>query len=216
MKSLEQRQRTILKVASEIVRLQDGFFEKGVEHLRPLNLRAVADAISMHKSTVSRVTSNKYMMTPRGLFELKYFFSASIAAASGAEAHSAEAVRFKIKQMIDKESPSDVLSDDAIVARLKELDIDIARRTVAKYRDSLRIPSSVDRRRQKLGESGSASKREGDGRLPGAPHEWAFCSLPAQNGEMGPLRTLFARPLTSRTRPFNASRRSAGSATVRL
>jgi len=150
VKSLEQRQRTILKVASEIVRLQDGFFEKGVEHLRPLNLRAVADAISMHESTVSRVTSNKYMMTPRGLFELKYFFSASIAAASGAEAHSAEAVRFKIKQMIDKESPTDVLSDDAIVARLKELDIDIARRTVAKYRDSLRIPSSVDRRRQKL------------------------------------------------------------------
>ena len=150
VKSLEQRQRTILKVASEIVRLQDGFFEKGVEHLRPLNLRAVADAISMHESTVSRVTSNKYMMTPRGLFELKYFFSASIAAASGAEAHSAEAVRFKIKQMIDKESPNDVLSDDAIVARLKELDIDIARRTVAKYRDSLRIPSSVDRRRQKL------------------------------------------------------------------
>ena len=150
VKSLEQRQRTILKVASEIVRLQDGFFEKGVEHLRPLNLRAVADAISMHESTVSRVTSNKYMMTPRGLFELKYFFSASIAAASGAEAHSAEAVRFKIKQMIDKESPNDVLSDDAIVARLKELDIDIARRTVAKYRDSLQIPSSVDRRRQKL------------------------------------------------------------------
>jgi len=150
VKSLEQRQRTILKVASEIVRLQDGFFEKGVEHLRPLNLRAVADAISMHESTVSRVTSNKYMMTPRGLFELKYFFSASIAAASGAEAHSAEAVRFKIKQMIDKERPDDVLSDDAIVARLKDLDIDIARRTVAKYRDSLRIPSSVDRRRQKL------------------------------------------------------------------
>ncbi len=150
VKSLEQRQRTILKVASEIVRLQDAFFEKGVEHLRPLNLRAVADAISMHESTVSRVTSNKYMMTPRGLFELKYFFSASIAAASGAEAHSAEAVRFKIKQMIDKESPNDVLSDDAIVARLKELDIDIARRTVAKYRDSLRIPSSVDRRRQKV------------------------------------------------------------------
>jgi RNA polymerase sigma-54 factor len=150
VKSLEQRQRTILKVASEIVRLQDAFFEKGVEHLRPLNLRAVADAISMHESTVSRVTSNKYMMTPRGLFELKYFFSASIAAASGAEAHSAEAVRYKIKQMIDKETPDDVLSDDAIVARLKELDIDIARRTVAKYRDSLRIPSSVDRRRQKL------------------------------------------------------------------
>jgi RNA polymerase sigma-54 factor len=150
VKSLEQRQRTILKVASEIVRLQDAFFAKGVEHLRPLNLRAVADAIAMHESTVSRVTSNKYMTTPRGIFEMKYFFSASIAATSGADSHSAEAVRFKIKQMIDKESPENVLSDDAIVARLKEADIDIARRTVAKYRDSLRIPSSVDRRRQKL------------------------------------------------------------------
>ncbi|MBY6241845.1 RNA polymerase factor sigma-54 [Methylosinus sp. Sm6] len=148
-KSLEQRSRTILKVASEIVRLQDAFLAKGVEHLRPLNLRTIADAIGMHESTVSRVTSNKYMMTPRGIFELKYFFSASIATTSGGEAHSAEAVRYKIKQMIDKESPLDVLSDDAIVARLKEVDIDIARRTVAKYRDSLRIPSSVDRRRAK-------------------------------------------------------------------
>ncbi len=148
-KSLEQRQRTILKVASEIVRLQDAFLAKGVEHLRPLNLRTIADAIGMHESTVSRVTSNKYMMTPRGVFELKYFFSASIATKSGAEAHSAEAVRYKIKQMIDQESPSDILSDDAIVARLKAVDIDIARRTVAKYRDSLRIPSSVDRRREK-------------------------------------------------------------------
>jgi RNA polymerase sigma-54 factor len=148
-KSLEQRSRTILKVASEIVRLQDAFLAKGVEHLRPLNLRTIADAIGMHESTVSRVTSNKYMMTPRGIFELKYFFSASIATTSGGEAHSAEAVRYKIKQMIDKESPFDVLSDDAIVARLKQIDIDIARRTVAKYRDSLRIPSSVDRRRAK-------------------------------------------------------------------
>jgi RNA polymerase sigma-54 factor len=149
-KSLEQRQRTILKVASEIVRLQDAFLAKGVEHLRPLNLRTIADAIGMHESTVSRVTSNKYMMTPRGVFELKYFFSASIGAASGAAAHSAEAVRFKIKQMIDKEGPDEILSDDAIVARLKAADVDIARRTVAKYRDSLRIPSSVDRRREKL------------------------------------------------------------------
>jgi RNA polymerase sigma-54 factor len=148
-KSLEQRQRTILKVASEIVRLQDAFLAKGVEHLRPLNLRTIADAIGMHESTVSRVTSNKFMMTPRGVFELKYFFSASIATKSGAEAHSAEAVRYKIKQMIENESPNDVLSDDAIVARLKEMDIDIARRTVAKYRDSLRIASSVDRRREK-------------------------------------------------------------------
>lgn len=149
-KSLEQRARTILKVSAEIVRLQDAFLAHGVEHLRPLNLRTIADAIGMHESTVSRVTSNKYMMTPRGLFELKYFFSASIATTSGAEAHSAESVRFRIKQMIDRESPDDILSDDAIVARLKAIDIDIARRTVAKYRDSLRIPSSVDRRRSKM------------------------------------------------------------------
>ncbi|PPD46580.1 MAG: RNA polymerase sigma-54 factor [Methylocystis sp.] len=149
-KSLEQRSRTILKVASEIVRLQDAFLARGVEHLRPLNLRTIADAIGMHESTVSRVTSNKYMMTPRGIFELKYFFSASIATTSGGEAHSAESVRFRIKQMIDRESADDVLSDDAIVARLKAIDIDIARRTVAKYRDSLRIPSSVDRRRAKV------------------------------------------------------------------
>jgi RNA polymerase sigma-54 factor len=149
-KSLEQRSRTILKVASEIVRLQDAFLARGVEHLRPLNLRTIADAIGMHESTVSRVTSNKYMMTPRGIFELKYFFSASIATTSGGAAHSAESVRFRIKQMIDREAPDDVLSDDAIVARLKAADIDIARRTVAKYRDSLKIPSSVDRRRAKM------------------------------------------------------------------
>ncbi|MGD9656830.1 MAG: RNA polymerase factor sigma-54 [Methylocystis sp.] len=152
-KSLEQRARTILRVASEIVRLQDAFLAHGVEHLRPLNLRTVADAIGMHESTVSRVTSNKYMMTPRGVFELKYFFSASIATTSGGAAHSAEAVRFRIKQMIDRETPDDILSDDAIVERLKASDIDIARRTVAKYRDSLRIPSSVDRRRAKLAQA---------------------------------------------------------------
>lgn len=152
-KSLEQRARTILRVASEIVRLQDAFLTHGVEHLRPLNLRTVADAIGMHESTVSRVTSNKYMMTPRGVFELKYFFSASIATTSGAAAHSAEAVRFRIKQMIDRETPDGILSDDAIVERLKASDIEIARRTVAKYRDSLRIPSSVDRRRAKLAQA---------------------------------------------------------------
>jgi len=148
-KSLEQRARTILKVASEIVRQQDGFLANGVEHLRPLNLRTIADAIGMHESTVSRVTSNKYMATPRGLFEMKYFFTASIAAQAGGEAHSAEAVRFRIKQMIDQETPDSVLSDDAIVTRLKDANIDIARRTVAKYRESLRIPSSVERRREK-------------------------------------------------------------------
>ncbi|MBX3525410.1 MAG: RNA polymerase factor sigma-54 [Rhodoblastus sp.] len=148
-KSLEQRARTILKVASEIVRQQDGFLAHGVEHLRPLNLRTIADAIGMHESTVSRVTSNKYMATPRGLFEMKYFFTASIAAQAGGEAHSAEAVRFRIKQMIDQEPADAVLSDDAIVTRLKDANIDIARRTVAKYRESLRIPSSVERRREK-------------------------------------------------------------------
>jgi RNA polymerase sigma-54 factor len=148
-KSLEQRARTILKVSTEIVRRQDAFFAQGVEHLRPLNLKNIADAVGLHESTVSRVTSNKYMSTPRGLFELKYFFTASIAAHGGGDAHSAEAVRFKIKQMIDAEAPTGVLSDDAIVEKLKEQDIDIARRTVAKYRESLRIPSSVERRREK-------------------------------------------------------------------
>ena len=148
-KSLEQRARTILKVSSEIVRQQDAFFAHGVAHLRPLNLKAIADAIGMHESTVSRVTSNKYMATPRGLFELKYFFTASIASSQGGDAHSAEAVRFRIKQMIDRESPTDILSDDAIVVKLKAAHIAIARRTVAKYRESLKIPSSVERRRDK-------------------------------------------------------------------
>lgn len=149
-RSLEQRARTILKVASEIVRQQDAFFAKGVEHLRPLNLKMVADVIGMHESTVSRVTSNKYMSTPRGLFEFKYFFTAAIASHSGGEAHSAEAVRHRIKQMIDQEDANSVLSDDAIVLRLKQQNVEIARRTVAKYRESLRIASSVERRREKL------------------------------------------------------------------
>ncbi len=149
-RSLEQRARTILKVASEIVRQQDGFFAHGIEHLRPLNLKTVADAIGMHESTVSRVTSNKYLTCSRGVFEMKYFFSAAIAATGYGEAHSAEAVRFRIKQMIDDEKPAEVLSDDAIVARLKAGGIDIARRTVAKYRESLRIPSSMERRREKV------------------------------------------------------------------
>ncbi|WID95328.1 RNA polymerase factor sigma-54 [Bosea vestrisii] len=148
-RSLEQRARTILKVASEIVRQQDGFFAHGVEHLRPLNLKTVADAIGMHESTVSRVTSNKYLACSRGVFEMKYFFSAAIAATGYGEAHSAEAVRHRIKQMIDEEAPGDVLSDDAIVVKLKGNGIDIARRTVAKYRESLRIPSSMERRREK-------------------------------------------------------------------
>ena len=145
--SLDQRARTILKVASEIVRQQDAFFVNGVAHLRPLNLDQVAKAIDMHESTVSRVTSNKYMATPRGMFELKYFFSAAIPSTGGGEAHSAEAVRYRIKALIAEEEVSNVLSDDQIVDILREFGIDIARRTVAKYRESLNIPSSVQRRR---------------------------------------------------------------------
>jgi RNA polymerase sigma-54 factor len=150
VKSLDQRARTIMKVSSEIVRQQDGFLAFGVEHLRPLNLKTVADAIGMHESTVSRVTSNKYMATPRGVFELKFFFTSSIAAMDGGEAHSAEAVRHKIRTLIDGERDTGerVLSDDRIVEILKETGIDIARRTVAKYREAMRIPSSVERRRQ--------------------------------------------------------------------
>ncbi len=149
-KSLDQRARTILRVAEEIVRQQDGFLTHGVEHLKPLNLRTVADAIKMHESTVSRVTSNKYMSTPRGIFELKYFFTSAISSFNGAgEAHSSEAVRHRIRQLIDAETPQAVLSDDTLVEYLKRDGIDIARRTVAKYREALRIPSSVQRRRVK-------------------------------------------------------------------
>jgi RNA polymerase sigma-54 factor len=150
VKSLDQRARTILRVAEEIVRQQDGFLTYGIEHLKPLNLRTVADAIFMHESTVSRVTSNKYMSTPRGMFELKYFFTSAISSASSVgEAHSSESVRHRIRQLIDAEVPQSVLSDDRLVEYLKRDGIDIARRTVAKYREALRIPSSVQRRREK-------------------------------------------------------------------
>jgi len=149
VKSLDQRAKTILKVSSEIVRQQDSFLAFGVEHLRPLNLKTVADAIGMHESTVSRVTSNKYLATPRGVFEMKFFFTSAIQATEGGEAHSAEAVRHKIRQLIDAENAErDVLSDDSIVEILKTAGVDIARRTVAKYREAMRIPSSVDRRRR--------------------------------------------------------------------
>jgi RNA polymerase sigma-54 factor len=147
VKSLDQRARTILKVATEIVRQQDAFLAHGVDHLRPLNLKTVADAIQMHESTVSRVTSNKYAATPRGLFELKYFFTSSIASSDGGAAHSAEAVRNRIKTLIDAETATEILSDDRIVELLREAGIDIARRTVAKYREAMGIASSVQRRR---------------------------------------------------------------------
>ncbi len=147
-KSLDQRAQTILKVSREIVKQQDAFLVHGVRHLRPLTLRLIADEIEMHESTVSRVTTNKYMMTPRGLFELKYFFTTSITNDDG-ENHSAESIRDQIRSMIENETAKTVLSDDAIVLALKKVGVDIARRTIAKYRDAMHIPSSVQRRREK-------------------------------------------------------------------
>jgi len=148
-RSLDQRAKTIMKVATEIIRQQDAFLRHGVDHLRPLNLKTVAEAIKMHESTVSRVTSNKYMLTPRGLFELKYFFSVSISSAEGGDSHSAEAVRHRIRMLITQESPDNILSDDDIVESLKITGVELARRTVAKYREAMNIASSVQRRREK-------------------------------------------------------------------
>ena len=156
IRALDQRAKTILKVSTEIVRQQHAFFVHGVQHLRPLNLKTIAEAIDMHESTVSRVTANKYMATSRGIFELKYFFTSAIAAADGGEAHSAEAVRDRIRRLIDAEGPDDVLSDDTIVEKLRAAGIGIARRTVAKYREVMRIPSSVRRRREKQSGLGAA------------------------------------------------------------
>ena len=149
VKSLQQRAETILKVATELVRRQEGFFSNGVEHLKPLTLRDVAEAVQVHESTVSRVTSNKYIGVARGVFELKYFFTSAIASTGGGDAHSAEAIRFRIRALIDQESPDMVLSDDKLVELLRGAGVDIARRTVAKYRESMQIPSSVRRRREK-------------------------------------------------------------------
>lgn len=150
-KSLDQRAQTILKVAAEIVKQQDGFLVHGITHLRPMTLKLVADAIDMHESTVSRVTSNKYVSTPRGVFEMKYFFTTALGSSTGdGGEHSAETVRHRIKQLIDAEAPSSILSDDTIAEMLgKEQGIEVARRTVAKYREGMGIPSSVIRRRQK-------------------------------------------------------------------
>ena len=149
VKSLHQRAQTILRVSSEIVRQQDGFFRHGIGHLRPLILRDIADAVELHESTVSRVTANKYIATPRGTFELKYFFTATIAGTDG-ETHSAETVRHRIRALVGAETATKVLSDDAIVAVLRREGVDIARRTVAKYREALHIPSSVQRKRDKV------------------------------------------------------------------
>ncbi|HEY0269950.1 MAG TPA: RNA polymerase factor sigma-54 [Sphingomonas sp.] len=150
VKALDQRARTIIRVTTEIVKHQEGFFLHGVEHLRPLTLRQVADGIGMHESTVSRVTSNKYLSCDRGLYELKYFFTSAIQSADGGEAASAQAVKSHIAKLIAEEAPGAILSDDALVDLLRARGFDIARRTVAKYREALGLGSSVRRRRQKL------------------------------------------------------------------
>ncbi len=156
IKSLDQRARTILSVASELVRQQDGFLANGVQDLRPLNLRAIAEVVGIHESTVSRVTSNKYVATPRGVFELKYFFTSALSAADGGDDHSSEAVREQLRGLIEGETAGTVLSDDKLVDMLRTSGVDIARRTVAKYRDALGIPSSVQRRRARRMEARAA------------------------------------------------------------
>ncbi|HSU99796.1 MAG TPA: RNA polymerase factor sigma-54, partial [Roseiarcus sp.] len=158
-KSLEQRARTILNVASEIVRRQDSFLLEGVSGLRPLNLRMIGEAIGVHESTVSRATAHKFIQTPRGLFEMKYFFTAAIPSSETGQSHSAESVRQRIRRLIDEEDSGEVLSDDVIVERLRKMDVLVARRTVAKYRDSLRIPSSVERRKIKMASGRVAARR---------------------------------------------------------
>ncbi|HEX8583828.1 MAG TPA: RNA polymerase factor sigma-54 [Allosphingosinicella sp.] len=155
-KALDQRAQTIIKVSSEIVKQQDGFFRSGVAHLRPLTLRQVADVIGMHESTVSRVTSNKYLSCDRGLFELKYFFTSGIQSSDGGDAVSAEAVKSHIKALIAAESAAAILSDDQLVELLRAKGFDIARRTVAKYREAIGLGSSVQRRRQKALEGRAA------------------------------------------------------------
>ncbi len=148
VKALDSRAQTILKVAAELVDQQEDFFTFGIEFLKPLTLKDISTVIDMHESTVSRVTTNKYIGTPRGIFELKYFFSTALISEDGT-AHSSESIKARVKTLTDEEQPDDILSDDTIVDLLKKEGIDIARRTVAKYRDMLHIPSSVQRRKQK-------------------------------------------------------------------
>ena len=155
VKALDQRANTILRVATELVDQQHGFLLHGVEHLRPLNLRDIATEIEMHESTVSRVTANKYIAMPRGTFPMKYYFTNAIASSVGGDSHSAETVRYRMRQLIETEKPGAILSDDQIVEILRGEDVDIARRTVAKYRDAMGIPSSVSRRRKKRNEAKS-------------------------------------------------------------
>lgn len=152
VKALDQRAQTILKVASEIVERQDGFFLYGIEFLKPLTLREVAEVIDMHESTVSRVTTGKFIGTPRGLFELKFFFTSSIEGADGS-AISSQSVKARIKMLTDAEGVDAVLSDDDLVDILTKEGMNVARRTIAKYREALGIPSSVQRRRMKKNSS---------------------------------------------------------------
>ncbi len=149
VKALESRAQTILRVCAEIVRRQEGFFNHGISHLRPLTLRDIAAEVELHESTVSRVTSNKSIATPRGIFELKFFFTTALSGANG-NTHSAEAVRHRVQALIFAEKQEMILSDDAVAQILQKEGIDIARRTVAKYREALRIPGSAQRKREKL------------------------------------------------------------------
>ncbi|WP_180082053.1 RNA polymerase factor sigma-54 [Acinetobacter sp. YH12201] len=145
IKSVDERHKTLLKVATCIVEHQKMFLEIGAEGMKPLVLRDIAEEVELHESTVSRVTTNKFILTPRGLFELKYFFSSHVATTSGGEASSI-AIRAKIKKLISEENPRKPLSDNIIANLLKQDGIDVARRTVAKYRESLHIPSSSERK----------------------------------------------------------------------
>jgi RNA polymerase sigma-54 factor len=149
VRALDQRAQTILKVAAAIIEAQEGFFLYGIEFLKPLTLREIAEEVDVHESTVSRVTTNKYIGTPRGLLELKFFFSSGVGGGDGGPAYASEAVKARIKALIDAEKPTAVLSDDALVEILKGEGVELARRTVAKYRDAMGIGSSADRRRQK-------------------------------------------------------------------
>ncbi|MFY8048274.1 MAG: RNA polymerase factor sigma-54 [Erythrobacter sp.] len=148
IRALDQRQKTILKTAAEIVRQQDGFFRRGVSELRPLTLREVAEKIEMHESTVSRVTSNKYLWCERGTFELKYFFTSGVASADG-EGASSEAIKARIRALIEAETIKDILSDQQLAEMLQKEGFDLARRTVAKYREAIGLGSSAERRRAK-------------------------------------------------------------------
>lgn len=148
VRALDQRAQTILKTAAAIIEEQDAFFNYGIEFLKPLTLKDIAEEIEMHESTVSRVTAGKYIGTPRGIFELKFFFSTALISASGM-AHSSESIKARIKTLIDAEDPAKILSDDKLVNILKEENIDLARRTVAKYREGMHIGSSVQRRKEK-------------------------------------------------------------------